>query len=231
MLALAKRLPEQERVARHGRWDLQASVMGGEIQGRTLGVVGLGHSGRELVRLADPFAMRVLAYSPNADPEQARALGVRLTSLEEVLREADFVSLHCRLTDQTRRMIGAAQLALMKPTAYLINVARGGVVDQAALTAALRERRIAGAGLDVFDPEPPSPDEPLLRLDNVIVTPHWLASTSDVWRATGRATVEGMLRAARGEVPAHVVNREVLDRPGFRAKLARFAENRSSGGG
>src|SRR5262249_60424142 len=127
MLALAKRLPEQERVARNGRWDLQASVMGGEIQGRTLGIVGLGHSGRELVRLVAPFAMRVVAYSPNADPAPGRAPGVRPTSLEEVLRESDFVSLHCRLTDQTRRLIGAAQLAPMMPTAYHINVAPSGV--------------------------------------------------------------------------------------------------------
>ncbi len=228
MLALAKRLPEQERLTRQGRWDQQAAVMGGEIQGRTLGIVGLGHSGRELVRLVAPFAMRVLAYSPHADPEQAAALGVRLVPLAEVLRAADFVSLHCRLTEQTRGLIGAAELALLKPTAYLINVARGEVVDEAALVEALRARRIAGAGLDVFAVEPLPADDPLLALDNVIVTPHWLASTRDVWRATGRAMAEGMLRAAVGEVPEHVVNREVLDRPGFRAKLVRFAENRGA---
>jgi phosphoglycerate dehydrogenase-like enzyme len=226
MLALAKRLPQQERVARRGHWEEQAAVMGDELQGRTLGVIGLGRSGRELVRLAAPFAMRVLAYSPHADPAEAQALGVRLTTLEEVLREADFVSLHCRLTERTRRLIGAAQLALMKPSAYLINVARGELVDQAALVVALRERRLAGAGLDVFEVEPLPADDPLTALDNVILTPHWLASTTDVWRATGRAMAEGMLRAARGEVPENVVNREVLGRPGFRAKLTRFAENR-----
>jgi phosphoglycerate dehydrogenase-like enzyme len=226
LLALSKRLPEKERVVRAGCWDRQASVMGSELPGRTLGVVGLGHSGRELVRLVAPFAMRVLAYSPHADPAEAAALGVRLAPLEEVLRQADFVSLHCRLTDQTRRLIGAEQLAWMRPTAYFINVARGELVDQAALAAALRERRIAGAGLDVFAVEPLPAGDPLLALDNVILTPHWLCSTTDVWRATGRAMAEGMLRAAQGEVPEHVVNAEVLDRPGFRAKLARFAENR-----
>lgn len=225
MLALAKRLPEQERITRAGRWDLQASAMGGELRGRTLGIVGLGHSGRELTRLVAPFAMRVLAYSPHADPAEAEALGVRLTSLEEVLRESDFLSLHCRLTDATRRMIGAGQLALMKPSAYFINVGRGELVDQPALASALRERRIAGAGLDVFEVEPPPADDPLLRLDNVIATPHWLASTSDVWAATGLAMAEGMLRAASGLVPESVVNPEVLDRPAFREKLARFAED------
>jgi phosphoglycerate dehydrogenase-like enzyme len=225
MLALAKKLPQQERITRAGRWDLQASVMGDEIQGRTLGIIGLGHSGRELVRLAAPFAMRVLAYSPHADPGQAAGLGVHLTTLDEVLREADFVSLHARLTGRNRHLLGREQLAHMKPTAYLINVARGPLVDQAALVEALRARRIAGAGLDVFETEPPPAGDPLLGLDNVIVTPHWLASTSDVWRATGRAMAEGMLRAARGQVPENVVNADVLDRPGFRAKLARFAEN------
>jgi phosphoglycerate dehydrogenase-like enzyme len=225
MLALAKRLRQQERVARCGRWELQAQVMGGEIQGRTLGVVGLGHSGRELVRLVAPFAMRVLAFSPHADPMQATELGVRLVALDELLREADFVSLHCRLTDQTRGLLGARELALMKPTAYLVNVARGELVDQPALVEMLRDRRLAGAGLDAFAVEPLPADDPLTALDNVILTPHWLASTADVWEATGRAMAEGMLRAACGQVPDDVVNAEVLDSPGFRAKLARFAEN------
>jgi phosphoglycerate dehydrogenase-like enzyme len=227
MLALAKRLPEKERLARTGRWDMQAKVMGMELQGRTLGIIGLGHSGRELVRLAAPFGMRVLAYSPSADAAQAEALEVRLTSLEEVLRQADFVTLHCRLTAQTRHLLGAAQLALLKPTAYLVNVARGGLINQAALVEALRGRRFAGAGLDVFEVEPLPPDDLLLQLDNVILTPHWLASTRDVWEATGRTMAEGVLRAAQGLVPENVVNTEVLARPGFQAKLARFAENRT----
>ncbi len=199
--------------------------MGGEIQGRTLGIIGLGHSGRELVRLVAPFGMRILAFSPHADPQVAQEMGVRLTSLEEVLREADFLSLHCRLTDATRRMIGAPQLALMKPTAYFINVGRGELVDQQALAAALGDRRIAGAGLDVFEVEPLPIDDPLLLLDNVIMTPHWSASTSDVWKATGKAMAEGILLAARGEPPENIVNPEVLDRPEFRRKLLRFEEN------
>jgi phosphoglycerate dehydrogenase-like enzyme len=225
MLALAKRLLPQERVARTGRWDQQRQVMGGELQGRTLGIIGLGHSGRELVRLTAPFAMRVLAYSPHADPEAARAMGVHLTSLEEVLGQADFVSLHCRLTERTAGLLGRRELALMKPTAYLVNVARGELIDQQALVEALRRRRIAGAGLDVFAEEPLPADDPLVGLDNVILTPHWLASTSDVWQATGQAMAEGMLRAARGQLPDNIVNPEVLEQPAFREKLARFAAN------
>jgi phosphoglycerate dehydrogenase-like enzyme len=228
MLALAKKLPQQDRVVRAGRWELQTQVLGSELQGRTLGVIGLGHSGRELCRLAAPFAMRVLAHSPRADPAAARALGVRLTTLEEVLRESDFVSLHSRLTEQTRGLLGREQLALLRPSAYLVNVARGELIDQEALTEALQAGRLAGAGLDVFAEEPLPPDDPLTKLDNVILTPHWLASTADVWRATGRATAEGMLRAARGHVPENVVNPEVLDAPAFREKLARFAGNEAA---
>jgi len=227
MLALAKRLPQQERIVRQGRWDRQAAVMGSEILGRTLGIIGLGHTGRELARLVEPFAMRILAFSPHADQAAALALGVHLTSLEEVLRESDFVSLHCRLTPETRGFFAAPQLALMKPAAYFINVARGELVDQRALGAALRERRIAGAGLDVFEAEPLPDDDPLIELDNVILTPHWSASTADVWLLTGKAMADGMKRAARGERPDNVVNPEVLDRPSFRHKLARFAENSS----
>ncbi len=227
MLALAKKLSQQQRVTRAGRWDLQATVMGSEIEGRTLGIVGLGHSGRELVRLAAPFAMRVLAHSPHADPAGAAALGVRLTSLAELLSESDFVSLHSRLTSDNHRLIGREQLALMKPTAFFINVARGELVDQPALVDALRAKKIAGAALDVYEHEPLAADDPLVELENVILTPHWSASTTDVFAATSRAMAEGMLRASRGEVPENVVNREVLSRAGFRTKLARFAENRS----
>jgi phosphoglycerate dehydrogenase-like enzyme len=225
MLALAKRLPWQERVVRQGRWDLQKGVTGHEIQGRTLGIIGLGHSGQELARLVAPFGMRRLAYSPHADPSEAEALGVTLTSLDDLLRESDFVSIHCRLTPQTHQILGAAQVALMKSSAVLVNVARGENVDQAALTEALREGRIAGAGLDVFEAEPLPTDDPLLTLDNVILTPHWLASTTDIWAATGRAMASGILRASRGEPPGDVVNPDVLCRPGFLAKLARFAGN------
>lgn len=226
MLALAKRLREQVGITRAGRWDRQPAAMGGELRGRTLGIIGLGHTGRELARLAAPFAMTILAFSPHADPAEAAALGVTLTDRDTVLRQADFLSLHCRLTDATRRSIGPRELSLMKPTAYLVNVGRGELIDQTALVEALRSQRIAGAGLDVFEIEPIPKDDPLLALDNVIATPHWLASTSDVWQATGREMAEGMRRAAWGEVPPNVVNPEVLDRPGFRAKLARFARSK-----
>ena len=227
MLALAKKLLPQQRITRQARWDLQAAVLGDEVQGRTLGIVGLGRSGRELARLVAPFAMRILAYSPHADRPLAAKLDVRLCPLAELLRESDFVSLHSRLTDQSRRMIGAGELAMMKPTAYLINVARGELVDESALITVLQSRRIAGAALDVFETEPLPADHQLTKLDNVILTPHWSCSTSDIWRATGRAMAVGMLRAACGDPPENVINQRVLCRSVFQKKLARFRENRA----
>ena len=225
MLALVKRLPEQARVARAGEWHRQAEVMGSELPGRTLGIIGLGRSGREQARLVKPFGMNLLAYSPHADVNDARALDVELTSLEDLLRRADIVTLHARLTESNRRLIGREQFALMKPSAYLVNVARGELVDQRALVEALRERRIAGAALDVYEVEPPDASDPLLSLDNVILTPHWSCSTIDVWQATGRAMAEGMLRAAAGKVPENVVNPAVLEQRFFREKLARFRDD------
>jgi phosphoglycerate dehydrogenase-like enzyme len=228
MLVLSKRLMDLDRLVRQGRWDLRGQVQGIELPGRTLGIVGLGNSGRALAELVAPFEMRVLAYSPHANPEQARQFGVTLVPLDHLLREADFVCLHCRLTERTRGLIGARELALMKPTAYLINMARGPVVDHAALVAALTQRRIAGAGLDVFDPEPLPADDPLTRLDNVVLAPHWLAGTRDAFLYAGRTNCQAMLAAASGALPENVVNRDVLDRPGFQAKIARFHVTRGT---
>lgn len=226
ILALAKRLPEQERLARTGRWDQQAQTMGDDLPGRTLGIVGLGKSGSELARLAAPFSMRIIAYSPHAAPEQAAEFGVTLTpDLDMLLRESDFVSLHNRLTEDTRGMIGEREIRMMKPTAYFINVARGELVHQHALVQSLRERWIAGAGLDVYEVEPLPTGDPLLTLDNVILTPHWLPSTRQAALATMSQMADGMIRAAQGKWPENVINVAVLDHPGFRAKLARFAEN------
>src|SRR5260221_12716096 len=201
MLALAKRLPAQEKVTREGRWDLQKSVQGAEIQHKTLGIVGLGRTGRELARLVAPFDMHIIAYSPHADPAQAQELGIKLVTLEEVFRESDYISLHSSLRDDTRGMIKREHLALMKPTAYFVNVARGELIDEHALVEMLREHRIAGAGLDVFEEEPLPVDHPFIKMDNVILTPHWLPATSDAGLTLGLMTLEGVKRAARGELP------------------------------
>ena len=182
--------------------------------------------GTQISRRAHAFGMRVMAVDPKDmdRPEFVFSLD-KPAKLLELLPKADVVVIACPLTAETKGMFGAEQFKAMRPTAYFINVGRGELVDQPALAAALRDSRLAGAGLDVFEVEPLSMDDPLLELDNVILTPHWSASTSDVWKATGRAMAEGMLRAARGEVPENIVNPEVLDGPEFRRKLSRFADN------
>jgi phosphoglycerate dehydrogenase-like enzyme len=143
--------------------------------------------------------------------------------LDHLLRESDYVSMQCRLSDRTRGMIGERALGLMKPTAFFVNVARGELVDEEALARFLQERRTAGAGLDVFDAEPLPLSSPLLSLDNVILTPHWLSSTRQAGRATIEPIVEGMLRLSRGLLPDNILNPEVLDRPGFRSTLRLYS--------
>jgi phosphoglycerate dehydrogenase-like enzyme len=222
ILALSRRLFLQERIIRDYRWDLQKDAMGDDLSGRTLGIVGLGQTGRELARLIAPYEMRIIAFSPHADPAQAKKLGVTLVdSLDRLLRDSDYVSLHGRLDARTHRMIGDRELGLMKPTAFFVNVARGEMVDEEALIRHLREGRIAGAGLDVFETEPLPPSSLLLTLGNVILTPHWLASTREAGRATIVPIIEGMIKIARGELPDNVLNPEVLERSGFRKKLGR----------
>jgi phosphoglycerate dehydrogenase-like enzyme len=230
MIALAKKLPQQENLVRTGRWDLQAEFLGDDLIGKTLGIIGLGKTGVELARLVAPFHMNLLAYSPSADALQAEALGVELVDLNTLLRTSDFVSLHCRLEERTRGMLGARELGLLKPSAYFINVARGELVREDELIRILREKKIAGAGLDVFETEPLPVSSPFLKLDNVILTPHWLPSTHRAARATRDLMIQNVLRVAQGLVPQNVVNPEVLRQPGFRAKLARFAANRPQSG-
>lgn len=225
MLALSKRLTAMDKIVRKGRWDEVGKLRGVELNDRTLGIVGLGNSGRELARLVAPFAMRLLAYSPHAAPEQAKALNVELVSLQTLLREADFICLHCRLTPETEGLIGDKELALMKHSAYLINMARGPIINHKALVRALQEKQIAGAALDVFYTEPLPAEDPITELDNVILAPHQTAGTLDVYYNAGATNCRAMIQAARGELPPHIVNRDVIDRRGFQAKLARFQEN------
>ena len=180
----------------------------------------------DLLVLLQPFGFaRVLAYDPYVGVQaKAWQLGAEPTPLDELLRTSDYVLINCPLTADTRRLIGARELALMKPTACLINTARGPIVDEAALAHALEAGVIRGAALDVFEAEPLPPDSPLCQLENVILTSHSVGWTEELFRDMGRADCAGALAIYRGEAPASVVNREVLDRPGFRRKLARAAK-------
>jgi phosphoglycerate dehydrogenase-like enzyme len=217
---------DKDRLVRRNRWDLRGAYCGNELYRKTLGVLGFGHTGAELARQVAPLEMRVQTHDPYLNPERARELGVEPVPLERLMSESDFVCVHALLNEQTRGLIGRRELALMKPSAYFVNCARGPIVDQAALIEALQAGRIAGAGLDVFEDEPLSPDSPLIGLENVMLSPHTMAHTYELSVWMGNINSEQMLAAARGEAPGSVVNRAVLDRDGFKAKLARWRAQR-----
>jgi phosphoglycerate dehydrogenase-like enzyme len=208
VLALAHRLLEMDRHVRAGGWDRFAHV-GSGLQGRTLGVVGLGNVGRELAALAFPFGLEIVASDPFVSQAPA---GVELRELDELLAEADFVVVTCPLTPETRHLIDARRLALMRPTAHLVNVARGPIVDGAALADALRRRAIAGAALDVFENEPLGSDDPLLALDNVILAPHAVGLTDELFRLGGESVSRAVLAVSEGRLPEFSLNPAAFER-------------------
>jgi phosphoglycerate dehydrogenase-like enzyme len=209
MLALSKKLPQRMRQVRDGLAVADAD-RGIELRGRTIGIVGFGRIGRELGDLAHRLDMAVVASDPYL-PATAWPDWCRGRNLADLLREADFVVLAAPLGPDTRHLIGAGQLALMKPTAFLINIARGPLLDEAALFDALQAGRIAGAGLDVWEREPVDPGHPLLTLENVIGTPHRLGATDESLRALCAHLQENLLRALDGRRPEHAVNPEVFE--------------------
>ncbi|MDA2923406.1 hydroxyacid dehydrogenase [Acidobacteria bacterium AH-259-L09] len=226
LLALSHKLLVKDQSTRAGRWADRLDHIGQGLTGRTLGVIGVGNIGREVFRLAAPFEMRHIGYDPYVNRDALSTLDVELVDLETLLQTADYVVICCLLVPETRRLINAERLALMKPTAYLINVARGPIVDQKALTTALRERRIQGAGLDVFEEEPIDPNDPLLKLDNVIVTPHAICWTDECFLGIGRYACQSILDVAAGRVPRNVVNPAVLEKSGLRANLSQYRKQR-----
>ncbi len=221
MLALTGKLMIKNRLTREGpeRFNQRVDHMGVGVVGLTLGSVGIGNIGAEMFRLAKPLDMNFIAHDPLADPAVARELDVELVTMDEVFCRADVVAINCPLSPETEKLVNAERLALMKPTAYLINTARGPVVNQAALTKVLQEERIAGAGLDVLEKEPPDPDDPILKLDNVILTPHALCWTDQCFAGIGAADIAAVLAVIDGEVPRGLVNPAIVDDPLWRAKL------------
>lgn len=209
LLALAGRLLQKNQLSRTGRWNDRVDVMGQGLATRTLGLVGAGGIGQEILRLARPFFGRMIAADPHADRARVGSLGAELVTLEEVMRQSDFVVVCCLLNEETRHLINAPRLALMKPTAYFVNVGRGPITDEAALIAALRQGRIAGAGLDVTEREPIEPDNPLLEMDNVIVTPHALCWTDECFRDIAETALRSILDVSLGRRPRHVVNPQI----------------------
>ena len=221
LLALSHKLLIKDRLTREGRWAERLNYMGQGVTGRTLGVIGVGNIGREVFQLGLPFGMNYLGY----DPYLKASDGIEMVSLERLLQESDYVVVCCALTADTRNLLNAERLRLMKPTAYLINVARGPIIDQAALTSALQENRIAGAGLDVFATEPIAADDPLLALQNVIVSPHALCWTDECFQGMGRSACQSLVDIANGKLPKNIVNRDVLANSKL---LKRLNDRRSS---
>jgi len=214
VLALAQKLFLKDRLTREGRWAEKTSHMGMGLTGRTLGLVGVGNIGAEVFRLAMPFEMKHIAYDPFVKPEHVEGLNVEMvSSLDEVMRRSDFVSINCPLSARTKGLIGPHELGLMKQTAYIINTARGPIIQEKALYEALSTGRIAGAGLDVFEVEPTPRDNPILKLANVIVTPQGSATHDECFTGIARNTFEAVRALADGVAPRYVVNREALDMP------------------
>jgi glyoxylate reductase len=209
MLGVARRVPESDRFVRAGKWTgvYWSQLMGADVHGATLGVIGLGRIGQAIARRAQGFGMRVLYHKRTPDPEAARSVNAEYRSKADLLRESDFVVLSIPLTAETRHLIGAAELALMKPTAFLVNVARGPVVDEAALVDALRARRIAGAGLDVFEDEP-KVHPGLLELENLALTPHIGSASGATRRRMATRAAENCVAALEGRRPPDLVNPE-----------------------
>jgi len=223
MLALTHHVLAKDRIVRTGRWDERTRYMGSELRDRTLGVIGLGGIGRQLVSLLRGFGMsQPLVYDPFVPADLLDSLGVRLVTLDELLATSDFVSIHCPLNKITRGMIGARELGLMKREAYLLNTARGGIVDEAALFAALRDGRIAGAALDCFETEPVVGPPPFAQLDNLILAPHCISWTTEMFRDIGRTACQSMLNLSLGRRPGGVLNPELFRRPAFLEKWSRI---------
>ncbi len=224
VLALSGNLLNKDRLTRGGPagWAKRADFMGRGIVGSTLGSLGVGNIGAELFRLARPFGMEFIAHDPFVDDDAASELGVKLVGLDDLFRRSDFLSVNCPLTEQTEGLVDAEKLSLMKPTSYLINTARGPIVDQEALTECLADGRIAGAGLDVFRDEPSNSGDSLFSFDNVIVTPHSLCWTDQCFAEIGAADVRAVSNVMEGRIPDGIVNSSILDNSAWTSKLNAF---------
>ena len=205
MIALARHSVAADRAVKANRWAEGPRFQGLELAGKTLGIVGMGNIGTRVALRGRAFEMALLVCDPYIPASQVTALGGRWVALEELFRESDFVALHCPLNSETRHMVGAKPLALMKRSAFLVNLARGGVVDEEALAACLREKRIAGAAIDVMEAEPPRKNHPLLALDNVLLTPHIGGSTGEAQSRGEWGAAEEVVRVLQGDRPHNPV--------------------------
>lgn len=212
IIALLRHIPHEDRMTRQGHW---GTTIGVGLKDKTLGLLGLGHIGSQVARVGKAFDMNIIAWSQNLTAERARECGATLVDKDTLFRDSDVVSVHVRLSDRTRGLVGAREIGLMKPTAYLINISRGPIVDEGALIEALRNKTIAGAGIDTFDVEPLPPNHPILELANTVLTPHIGYVAEDGYRVRYSGVVEDIRAFVSGE-PIRVLNPEVLGSPQMR---------------
>ena len=222
LLATMQNLVAKNDLARRNGWTERMNGLGRGINGKTIGTIGLGNIATEFFRLLSPFDARRIAFDPWKTQAEADKFGVTLVDLETLLRESDAVIVMAILTPETKHLINAEKLAMMKPTSVILNLSRGPIVDEAALIAALQSGIIAGAGLDVFETEPTASDNPLLTMPNVTITPHNIAWTDELAYGMGKSAFTSIQAISRGEIPTYVVNKDVLETPQFLEKLARF---------
>lgn len=211
LLALSHNLLAKDRITREGRWTDRGSYRGHRLRDQTLGFFGFGSVGAELAELAQPLGLTVIGTNRSGVNAEAERLGVPLVPAEELAERSDYLVLTAALTPQTRQIVDAEFLARMKPSAFLVNIGRGGLVDQEALRTALRTRTIAGAGLDVFDPEPVDPQDPLVEMDNVLLAPHSLCWTADFAEDVTRSVFDAVIDVADGRRPEHLLNPDVWE--------------------
>ncbi len=219
MIALGHRMIIKDKLFRKGLWNQRSEYMGRELRDRTLGIVGLGGIGLVVVELLKGFGMnQPLVYDPFMDEKNADKLGVRKVELHELMKHSDFITLHCPLNKHTRNLISNSELDLMKSSSFIINTARGGIINEDALFTALSQKKIAGAALDCFNDEPVIKPNRFSKLDNVILAPHSIAWTQELFRDMGKMCSKHMIDLANGIRPHGVVNPEVFDRPSFQEK-------------
>jgi len=215
LLAATRKLILLHNLLKEGIWARDRQPPVAPLYGQTIGIIGFGHIGQEVARRAAALDMNILAFDPVARPERAADLGVELTDLDDLLQRSDYVTLHCPSNPHTRRILNERTIGLLKPTAWVFNTARGDLIHEAALYAALAEKRIAGAGLDTFEVEPTPPDNPIFKLDNVIVTPHAAGFSDDAVRNGQRLGAQEMASMLTGTFPVNICNPDVRGRTRF----------------
>ena len=218
LLACARKIPRFDRTVRNGTWDQNIGPEMHRIRGKRLGIVGFGRIGQAIIPKAKAFGLAINVCSPRTDSKRIQAAGAEKVTFSELLATSDFITIHAPLTKETEHLFSDAEFRAMKPTAFLINTARGGIVDTAALTAALRNGDLAGAGLDVLETEPPESDAELLTLNNVVVTPHAAFVSEDAILELEVTAATCVAQVLTGQLPESVVNPSVLEQPNLRAK-------------